>query len=130
MPSDRFTDADVELAANAYHRTACRACSDPRDCPGVPECVYADHLDWDGFRAVLEALTAPGSPLVARIRAQAGEDIAEAIESTIIGGTALPPDLLPIRGARLPGSAYGSWAAQIARQVTTQVTEEENHADG
>jgi hypothetical protein len=104
MPADPlYTDADVELVANAHHRTACRACSDPRECPGVPECVYAEHLDWDGFRAALEALTAPGSPLVARIRAQAGEDAAEAIEDA-------PPS----------HCGCGCNCAEVARQATTE----------
>jgi hypothetical protein len=85
-----YTDADVELVANAYHRTTSRACSDPRECPGVQECVYAEHSDWDGFRAGVAALVADGwRPNAIRstieqaklTRAAVAEEIAQAIEA-------------------------------------------------
>jgi hypothetical protein len=54
-----WSDADRDLVANAYHWAARNSCG--RDnCPGALECIYAEHLDWDAFAAVLDALTAAG----------------------------------------------------------------------
>jgi hypothetical protein len=114
MPSEPlFTDADVELAGKAVHDYACMG----DGCSWSEEGLPCDLGEFAGFgRAALEALTAPGSPLVARIRAQAGEDAARAIEQ-YVG--------IDDRIAPAAARAYRT-AARRARQVTT---EEESHAE-
>jgi hypothetical protein len=83
MTAERpYTDADVEMVAKAVHDHACLT-TPGAGCSWSEDGLGCDLREFDGFaRAVLDALTAPGSPLVARIRAQAGEDVACAIEAT------------------------------------------------
>lgn len=60
MPADNpYTDADVEVAINAYHWAARNSCG-PDNCPGAAVCVYAEHLTPEPFCAALDALAAAG----------------------------------------------------------------------
>lgn len=70
-----YTEDDVELVANAYHWAARNSCG-PDDCPGVPECIYAEHLDWGAFRASVRALAAAGRLLPLEAETRRAIDIA------------------------------------------------------
>jgi hypothetical protein len=97
-----YTDADVEAVARVLDGRL-------REQRGVPPSVDL----WHATRAVLDALTAPGSPLVARIRAQAGEDVAAAIADNP------GPDPSPASPTWWAGWIEGrDDGASIARKVT------------
>jgi hypothetical protein len=94
MPTDPlYTDADVALVSQALL--------------AAPGNDHDQSWSWVA-RVVLDALTAPGSPLVARIRAQAGEGAARAIE---VQAESYP------EGSHLSIAAHH--AARIARQTTS-----------
>lgn len=93
MPDDRlYTDADVEQVAEALESTLAKT---------IPAVA----------RAVLETLTAAGSPLLARHRAQVAEQIAQTIEAM---------------GHDDRGSVMFArrWCARIAREVGGTTGEE------
>lgn len=102
MAGESWADADVELVRFA-----------------IGDARY-DEGSVEQARAVLDALTAPSSPLVARIRAQAGQDAARAVEAAFRD----EPGVLAEQPARHVAHGWSIRAARLVREVTGATGEE------